>query len=96
MISITLPPEIEQRLKGEATRRGLKAEEYAGRLIVQHLPPAGGATSLTDLFAEWEAEDGTNDAVEIERRNREVASFKQAMDRNRQEMEGLGARRLMP
>ena len=96
MLTITLPPEIETRLKGEASRRGIAAEEYAGKLIADHLPPAGQSGSLADLFAQWEHEDGTTDLAEIARRNREVEEFKQAMNRNRAEMEGPGSRRPFP
>jgi hypothetical protein len=87
-MTISLPQEIESRLKGEASRRGLAVEDYAKKLIVEHLPPATGENSLADLFAAWKTEDGTDDPAEVDRRNQEVEVFKQAMNRNRREMEG--------
>lgn len=95
-MTIALPPEIEDRLKGEALRHGLPAEEYAKKLILEHLPPAGNGESLTDLFAKWDAEDATSDPAEIARRDRELEEFKDSMNRNRQDMEGPGARKLFP
>lgn len=95
-MTLDLPPETEARLKSEASRRGLAAEAYVQKLISEHLPPAPEKQSLADLFAQWEAEDGTDDPVEIARRNQEVEEFKQAMNKNRQEMEGVGSRKLFP
>jgi hypothetical protein len=39
MLTITLPPEIESRLKCEAKRNGIDASDYASKLIAEHLPP---------------------------------------------------------
>ena len=96
MLTIELPPDVEKRLQGEATRQGLAAEDYVKKLIVENLPSHETAQSLTDLFAEWEAEDATDDPAEIARRNREVEELLQALDRNRREMEGEGSRKLLP
>jgi hypothetical protein len=96
MMTIDLPPDIEARLKGEANRRGLKAEDYAQKLIVEHLPLKKAASSLAELFSEWTVEDGTSDPAEIARRNEEVEEFKQAMKQNRLEMEGPNSRRPFP
>jgi hypothetical protein len=96
MLTIKLPPEVEKRLQGEASRQGLAAEEFVQKLIVEHLPPTNGSSSLAELFAEWEAEDGTDDPAEVARRNQEVEEFKEAMNRNRREMEGEGSRKLFP
>jgi predicted DNA-binding protein len=76
MLTITLPPEVEKRLNGEASRQGLAAEEYVQKLIVEHLPTGNEFASLAELFAEWEAEEGTDDPTEIVRRNQEVEEFK--------------------
>ena len=96
MLTITLPPEIESRLIGEASRRGIAVEAYAQKLIADHLPLVEQGNLLGDLFAAWESEDGTADPVEISRRNLEVEEFKQAMNANRAEMEGPGSRRPYP
>lgn len=96
MITIALPPELETRLQDEASRRGLAPEQYAQKLIADHLPPAQGGQSVGDLFAQWEAEDPAVDTEEITRRNQEVEQFKQAMNKNRLEMEGPGPRKPFP
>ncbi|HWE95020.1 MAG TPA: hypothetical protein VG269_13725 [Tepidisphaeraceae bacterium] len=64
-----------------------------GDEILGQLPPPDAGQSLADLFAEWDAEDGTDDPAEISRRNQEVEEFKEAMNRNRAEMEGPGSRK---
>jgi hypothetical protein len=96
IITIALPPDIEDRLKGEASRRGGSAQEYAQKIIIEHLPESKSNASLSDLFAEWDAEDHTDDPAEIARRNQEFEEFKEAMNRNRREMEGPGALTLFP
>jgi hypothetical protein len=37
-LMITLPPDIESRLKGEASRNGLDIEAYASKLIADRYP----------------------------------------------------------
>ncbi len=96
MLTIKLPPDVEKRLEGEASRQGLAAEEYAKNLIVEHLPAPKDSKSLSELFDEWAAEDATDDPMEIARRNQDVEEFMEAMNRNRREMEGEGSRKLYP
>ena len=96
MITIALPQEIEDRLRGEALSRGLAAEEYAQKIIIEHLPTSKPTGSLSELFAEWDAEDHTDDPAEIARRNQEYEEYKESMNRNRLEMEGPAARKLFP
>jgi hypothetical protein len=93
MMTIALPPEIEERLQGEASRCGLGVEELAAKLIAEHLSPAAGGGALGDLFARWEREDATVDPQELARRQRELAELKEAMNRNRLEMEGPDSRK---
>ena len=93
-MNITLPPEIESRLLSEASRRGLAAEEFLRKLLADQLPPSNGGWSLVELFAQWEADEGTTDPIEIARRNAEVEQFKKAMNESRVEMEGPGSRKL--
>ena len=96
-LQIELAPDIKARLEAQASRLGLEAKEYAKKLIEDNLPqgrPEPG--SLAKLFAEWEAEDATDDPEEIARRNREAEEFMQNLARNRIEMEGPNARKLWP
>jgi predicted DNA-binding protein len=40
-LQIELSPDVEERLKGEASRQGITEHEYARLLIEQHLPGLG-------------------------------------------------------
>lgn len=96
-IQIELAPDVKSRLDAQASRLGLEATAYAKKLIEENLPEASPESgSLAKLFAEWEAEDATDDPAEIERRNREAEEFMQNLARNRIEMEGPNARKLWP
>ena len=92
MIKISLPPEVEDRLKLEASRQGVGADEYARQLIIENLPESAEQPSISELFAAWEQEDRTNDADELSRRNKEWEELKRSLNRNRQEMEGPHSR----
>jgi hypothetical protein len=96
MININLPDNIERRLKGEASRRGIAAEEYASRLIVQNLPPQDSSTTLVELFAQWEKEDESPDPLEIARRQKDLDELKASLNKNRKESEGSEARQPYP
>jgi hypothetical protein len=96
MMTITLPSDIELRLKGEASRHGLDAADFARKLIVENLPPVQEKQSIDALFAKWNEEDRTDDLAEIARRQQEFEEFKQAMNRNRLEMEGPDSRKPFP
>jgi hypothetical protein len=96
MIRIALPPEIESRLKGEALRQGVSETEYVSKIVLDHLPPTADARSLSALLAQWDAEDATDDPVELARRREENEEFQRQMNLNRLEMEGPGSRRLFP
>jgi hypothetical protein len=98
-MTITLPPELESRLRDEARRRGMDAGEYARRLIEQLLGgrapvPAGGAT--IDLIEQWEADNATDDPAELARRQQEGEEFMRSLGRSREDMEGPGARKIWP
>ena len=96
MVNIALPPEVEKRLQGEASRHGLAPAEFAAKLITEHLSPAPVGSSLGDLFAQWEREDATTDPAELARRNQESEELKKALNQNRLEMEGPAARTPFP
>ena len=83
-LTINIPPETERRLKTEAARAGVEESEYARRLIEQALPqakPVGDQATL-DLLAKWDAEDATEDSIEIVRRQREWEEFRKSMNQN--------------
>lgn len=55
-------------------------------------PSPSPAISPEALFAQWEAEDPVMGAADLERRNQEVAELCAALNQNRRDSEGLGAR----
>jgi hypothetical protein len=58
-MQITLPGQIEKRLRQEANRRGQREETVALRLLDQHLPPALYArrAAAVALLHSWAKED---------------------------------------
>jgi hypothetical protein len=95
-MTIKLPTDIEKRIKDQAALWGLSPDEYVVRFFKDHLPPPKSEDSLREMFAQWEAEDYTDDPEEIARREQELDEFKQAMNRNRLEMDGPNARTPFP
>lgn len=95
-MTLTLSPELEARLQAEAARRGVSPDQLAQSLIAEHLPKAESGGSLAALFAEWAAEDATDDPEELARRQEEGEEFMRSLARNRKEMEGPAARELWP
>ena len=62
-ISLTLPPELEQRLRQEAARHGLPFETFVLQRLAQQLSPAerrAAAVAMLELWAA-EAETGTDE-----------------------------------
>ncbi len=96
MLTIALPPETEDRLQGEAQRRGLEPAQYARRLIEAALIETPASQSSSDALARWEAMNETDDPEEIRRRQGEFEEFRQAVNRNRLDMEGPDARKVYP
>jgi hypothetical protein len=92
-ITIKLTEDEEARLRAAADRNGVSASECARQLLVTHLPPGEPKDRTLELFAQWEAEDATDDPEEIARRNREWEEFKANMNATRA---GGGARLLYP
>ena len=60
-MQLILPPELELRLRDEATRRRVPAETCAVQLLEQMLLPTQRAAALRAMFDQWEAEDRAND-----------------------------------
>src|SRR4051794_17481426 len=100
-MTIQLRPELETRLTEEARRQGVAPNDFAVKLIEQGLPNAAahGAVpnqAAIDVLRQWEEENATDDPAEIARRQQEFEEFKEAMNRNRLEMEGPNARKIFP
>jgi hypothetical protein len=84
-MTIQLPAKLESRLLGEASRRGVRAEDLAAQIIDQHLPAVDNPNvnqAAIELLAQWDKEDQTTDPREIERRQRHWDDFKESMNRN--------------
>jgi hypothetical protein len=95
-LMLNIAEELTRRLEEGAHRLGLETSEYARQIIESNLPSSANTRSLPELFAQWDAEDATNDPAEIAARNEEFEQFKQAMNKNREECEGYAARKLYP
>jgi hypothetical protein len=96
-LMLNLSEELESRLKSEAERRGLAAPEFAMQLIKAGLHVDAEIQKklnqpTLDLLAKWQAEDATEDPIELARRHREWEEFSAAMNRNRLESDGPNAR----
>jgi hypothetical protein len=100
LMTIALPPEMEERIRGEALRQGVAAETLIVKIISEHIPAERPlevrSKSLHDLFAKWAAEDATDDPEELKRRRQETEELKAALNRNRLEMEGPNSRGPFP
>ncbi len=93
-MTIQLTPELEAKLKAEARRHGVEPTEYAKQVLERELSKPDQAT--IDLLRKWEQDDASDDPAELARREQELKEFKEAMNRNRREMEGPQARKLFP
>jgi hypothetical protein len=56
-MQLNVPPQLEERLKQEAARRGVSAETCAIQTLDQHLPPDDRAARLQALLDQWAVED---------------------------------------
>ena len=76
-LTLSLPPELEERLQHEADRQGVPADALTLRLLDQHLPSRDSRAELVELLQSW-IEDG--DAEE----QRETGEYlRQALDEDR-------------
>lgn len=92
-ITIELNQEEEARLRAAAARNGMSAAECARHVLTTHLPSGEPKDRTLELFAEWEAEDATEDPEEIRRAEEELAELKAGLDAPRA---AAGARLLFP
>jgi hypothetical protein len=95
-LTLNLSEEMERRLESEAERRGLPAPELALEIIQNALHLDTDAQkraneATLELLRKWET-DTAEDPAEAERRRRQWEEFAKAMNTNRVESEGPGAR----
>ena len=71
-LTLELPPEVEGALETEARLKGTTPAQLVLEDLRRRYPsPARRQDTMTELFARWDAEDATDDPVEIARRNQE-------------------------
>lgn len=63
-ITLSIPPELEQRLTRAAEREGLPVEAYAVQLLKQHLPSGQRRAELVALLQSWIDGDDAEDQQE--------------------------------
>jgi len=93
---LDLPPEVEAALAEDARRKGTTPEELAldnlRQKYVAHMALSSTTgkpvSPMVALFAQWAAEDATDDPEEIARRNREWKETKANLAANRFSLEG--------
>lgn len=52
-ITLTVPPELEQRLTQAAEQQGVGVDAYALRLLEQHVPSSERRSELIALLQSW-------------------------------------------
>lgn len=82
-LTIELPEDLSSTLQQEAGRRGIEAEPLALQILRENLSASERSRSLQELFAQWAAEDATNDPAELARRQVEWEQLKKSLDENR-------------
>lgn len=93
-LTLELPPEVEGALETEARRKGTTPAQLVLEDLRQRYP-APRQDKMTALFAQWDAEDATDDPAEITRRNQEWETTKAALEANRVSLEGRTDFRLL-
>jgi hypothetical protein len=96
MLVLTLPEDIESRLKSIADRLGIDPADYANKLLARALPPAKVDQATLDLLARWDIEDQTDDPKEIAKRQKDFEDLKNALNETRRITEGPDARMIFP
>lgn len=84
-MTIEISADLEQRLKDEASRRGVPVEECARQIIESNLPQSKATErgrAMLELFAKWAEDDRTDDPAELERRQTEWEEFRKSMNEN--------------
>jgi hypothetical protein len=52
-LTLTLPPELEQRLTQEAHQRGVTIDVYALEVLANNIPTEGRRSELVTLLQDW-------------------------------------------
>jgi hypothetical protein len=52
-LTLNLPPDVAERLRQAADRRGLPADVYASQLLAEHLPPQDRRAEAVALLQSW-------------------------------------------
>lgn len=89
-LTLELPPEVENALAEDARRKGTTPEKAAlDGLRRLYAPPVTTREDPTlAIFAQWDAEDATDDPEEIARRIQEWEETKANLQANRFSLEG--------
>jgi len=95
-MTISIPDNLEARLREPAKQFGMDTENYVAALLARAAASPSSAKSIAELFDQMQKEQWTDDPGEIDRRAREEAEFMEAMNRNRLDIEGPGARKIYP
>ncbi len=82
-MTLHLSPQLEDRVRGEAARRGIPPEELVERIVEERLSDRvefGRRDATLALLSQWSLEDRTDDPVELERRQKEWDAFRTSMN----------------
>jgi len=82
-LTIQLPEELSVRLQDEAARRGVDPREFAVEIIRGKLPSGERTQALRSLFADWAAEDATDDPSELAQRRKDWDELRAALNADR-------------
>ena len=90
-LTLELPPEVESALAEDARHHGTTPEQFVldslrQKYAAQGVPKPDNA--MLALFAQWDAEDATDDPEELARRQREGDELMANLAANRMNFEG--------
>ena len=81
-LTIDLPHILLVRVTARAQERGMAPAEYVAKLIEEALPAEPNARAVS-LLKVWEAEDATDDPVELETRRTDWEATKADLNKGR-------------
>ena len=93
-LMLELPSDVQEALSQAAHRQGQTPEQAALETLRRaYVPPSApnarpAANALSALFAEWDAEDATDDPEELATRQREGNELIASLQANRMNFEG--------